>query len=130
MNLTKQETATVLVALRMLQTRIVILRRDLWTPSQIRKVFQTEGFTQYDDAKPLMPEQIDALCERINFDGEPRITHDAPRVVIAIHGGTASRVEKKGDPIVIIEVRDYDIDGLDDEFEKDSDGDEYRAFTL
>ena len=69
--------------------------------------------------EPLTPEEIDALCERINVSDTP------PSAVITISGGLVQTVTI-GDQEIRAEIWDYDTEGAGpDEVETDDDGAEY-----
>lgn len=69
--------------------------------------------------EPLTPEEIDALCERINVSDTP------PAVVITISGGLVQTITIDGQEINA-EIWDYDTDGAGPaEIETDDDGAEY-----
>lgn len=60
--LTTQEAATILAALRVLQTILAQRKPLLYTPSGVA------AMEHFEDVDPLTPEEIDDLCERINID--------------------------------------------------------------
>jgi hypothetical protein len=96
LSLDKRETATVLAALRKFQ-------RDAGNVRQLAHMMATEHFK---DIKPLSLDEIDALCERINFapavasphDNEPFSGSHAPDCTYRMGHAAPCNCWRSGDP--------------------------------
>ena len=108
MNLRERELATVLAALRGRQHRLDHEAEDGFSVDDVA----TDG----GRIEPLTPQEIDALCERLNVADKPRM-----RLVVEMYGGCIEGVHTDSDAVeitdvVFLEDARYGYETTDDEF--------------
>ena len=113
MNLTKQEAATVLAALRYWQTAVI--ERRVFGKKDV-PLFVVDHF---DNNDPLGMGEIDSLCERINTD-------PSPIAAIEISGGIASLA--KDSEVQSVIIRDYDVAATDIDTIMDEQGQRFHEY--
>ena len=117
--LDRRELATVLAALRHYQNE-----GDLGT-SRLAGAAVQQIATDDGRFEPLCPDEIGALCERLNLGMDESAS--SPRVVLAVRGGVAEVLAKPQG--VAVSLYDYDVEGDEDGVSRDSDGEACRIFN-
>ena len=120
LDLDGRELATVLAALRYYQCEN--LQDDGAVADQAAGDIASDG----DRLKPLTCEEVDGLCERLNYQPALPATPKALQVILAVSGGVAEVLQK---PIgVALTLYDYDIEDGGEGLSRDPTGKVYRLF--